>query len=853
MAFRNVPIDVNIRNTKNVEGDIIKVEMPSAYDEVLGYPEFGMFGEFGDRVYPNLQSNNITVGGSKNATGTVESQTKNTVTKTGDAEKMNGDNVEPIKKEEVESKVLKITPGLALPLNNPLNRFASYNYVYTIGCLTNDELNNPDSTYRIKDPQNVLLKTGGTSGVKGMARTAYEQNGIKLEYFIDNLEIQTFIAPNPKSRNTQATSFQFEVHEPYSMGLFLQTLQLCSLKAGHDNYLQAPYVLIIEFKGWDSNGDPVYPDSSLGMRKVMPFKWTNAGFSVEASGSVYSVKGVPWNDVAFSDQVQKLPIDLQISGNTIEELCQSGAKSAATVLNTHLLEQKEKGDVVEPDEYVILFPTEGSRASNKNSVGSSSPADQNSATISSTDPAEAWYTITGERGNVPANFDEYLSTQLGYTVLRSKVSEGIKQRGTAKVNINKIGNGTIAKGRFEYGAAGAAPFGLAKFTYNEEQGIFERGKIKIIPGKNMEIKFPQGMTIQKMLEELVIMSDYGQSIGHNAPTDENGFKDWFKIEASVYNITNKAQEKKSGRPPRVYVYKVVPYKVHSSKFAPPTAPAKGVESLEKQCVKEYNYIYTGANKDVLAFDININTAFYTSIAKNTDNAGTNKVETSGTAEDVSDTNFKQSDGNTNETDNGISGALPDIENKSDSAGAVPETPEMAVARRFHNAIIDSGSDLVTADMEIWGDPYYIADSGMGNYNSEPLPGTINLNADGSINHQNGEVDVNVNFRTPVDFGKNGIMTFPEATIKVNAFSGVYQVVKVTNVFQGGVFKQTLQMVRRRNQLTEVSASDSDTNAYQEGKKENKVGNEVKADGSVDAVQDDTFDDVNDITDEDLNT
>ena len=66
------------------------------------------------------------------------------------------------------------------------------------------------------------------------------------------------------------------------------------------------------------------------------------------------------------------------------------------------------------------------------------------------------------------------------------------------------------------------------------------------------------------------------------------------------------------------------------------------------------------------------------------------------------------------------------------------------------------------------------------------------------------------------------MTFPEATIKVNAFSGVYQVVKVTNVFQGGVFKQTLQMVRRRNQLTEVSASDSDTNAYQEGKKENKV-------------------------------
>ena len=139
-----------------------------------------------------------------------------------------------------------------------------------------------------------------------------------------------------------------------------------------------------------------------------------------------------------------------------------------------------------------------------------------------------------------------------------------------------------------------------------------------------------------------------------------------------------------------------------------------------------------------------------------DNAGTNKVETSGTASDVSDTNFKQSDANTGNSKDGIPGALPENENKSDSAGAVPETPEMAVARRFHNAIIDSGSDLVTADMEIWGDPYFIADSGMGNYNSEPLPGTINLNADGSINHQNGEVDVNVNFRTPVDFSPEGI-------------------------------------------------------------------------------------------------
>ena len=56
--------------------------------------------------------------------------------------------------------------------------------------------------------------------------------------------------------------------------------------------------------------------------------------------------------------------------------------------------------------------------------------------------------------------------------------------------------------------------------------------------------------------------------------------------------------------------------------------------------------------------------------------------------------------------------------------------------------------------------------------------------------------------------------------------------RVTNVFQGGQFKQTLNMVRRRNQLTNVSATDSDTQAYQEGKKKDEVGNEVKADGTT---------------------
>ena len=51
------------------------------------------------------------------------------------------------------------------PWPNELEKFASYNYVIGLHCLTNDEINNPDFTYRIFEPPITILKSGG-SGYK---------------------------------------------------------------------------------------------------------------------------------------------------------------------------------------------------------------------------------------------------------------------------------------------------------------------------------------------------------------------------------------------------------------------------------------------------------------------------------------------------------------------------------------------------------------------------------------------------------------------------------------------------------------------------------------------------------------
>jgi hypothetical protein len=109
-------------------------------------------------------------------------------------------------------------------------------------------------------------------------------------------------------------------------------------------------------------------------------------------------------------------------------------------------------------------------------------------------------------------------------------------------------------------------------------------------------------------------------------------------------------------------------------------------------------------------------------------------------------------------------------------------------------------------MEIWGDPYYIADSGMGNYNASEIAGAMNITADGSIDYQYSEVDVLINFRTPLDIGNDGLMKFPSlGTEPVGSFSGLYQVLFVKNKFSSNNFTQELEMVRRRNQETDSTA------------------------------------------------
>ena len=75
-------------------------------------------------------------------------------------------------------------------------------------------------------------------------------------------------------------------------------------------------------------------------------------------------------------------------------------------------------------------------------------------------------------------------------------------------------------------------------------------------------------------------------------------------------------------------------------------------------------------------------------------------------------------------------------------------------------MINSGNDLLQVDLKIHGDPYFIADVGVGNFLGLPSSPLLPVTLDGSMNPMDGEVYVILNFRTPIDYDEeDGITLF----------------------------------------------------------------------------------------------
>jgi len=682
---------------------------------------------------------------------------------------------------------------------NPLRNHNTNNYIITLGILSAKEFNNPEGL-RTTGFTNYLIKSGG--GDYGTRYRNAGEGNENAEYFIEDLEFDAVIAPNPNTNVSLGTSLSFTVNEPFSMGNFIEAIIGASATAGFKNYLDAPFCLRIDFVGWDEYG---HTDINyLAQPIFMPLKFTKIDFNVSGKGSVYAVQAVPMSETGLGDDINKVPVDINANGSLVHEVLETNERSITGVMNRRI-ESLEKVGALSPfDRYVIAFPKNNNALLDYIKSGAidevkltstvaeiiesnkGTGIDPRLAAAAAKKTAEARKIVITPKAKLYAKLKTFSETpelmnELGLSVLIENSSDS-KNEAQASQSAAKVAN-----------------------SDGTPSDRTDRASKTMAPAeKSADYQFGQGETITTIIEKVMLQSKFCRD---NASREsKNGMKKWFKIDTHVFISEDVSGEETMGRAPRVYVYAIMPYETDEARHLAPNQTPTNTKGLKSSAAKEYNYIYTGKNEDVLSFDISFNNAFtqnaFSNLGQNTGGAASGTGGAATAAGANASTTGAKTGGLFSAPSNEPTGAIAEKNKMIQSAASRSSDIKTSIAETFHHNLVNSTIDLCTAEMEIMGDPFFIPQQ-TGNYSG--LKGSHpNSNTDGTMRYNESEVFVNVNFKTPFDYQISGsTMEWPQT---VPQFSGLFSVWAVTNNFSGGKFTQRLKMIRRRGQTNEPTKS-----------------------------------------------
>jgi len=202
------------------------------------------------------------------------------------------------------------------PEPNLLHQYASYNYIFTLSGLTEEQLKKPQNIIGAK-PHNIIARSAGIGNAnttpnntsKNMDTTILTDNDkvsvAKMQntldqardIYIESVDINSVHAFNPMRRSSSLVKLDIQLNEPYGVTL-LEKVQAAALNCGYLTHLGAPFLLTLEFKGFDNLGNPVQIDPNKGKRWI-PVYLIKMDISVNTGGAKYAVQAIPYNETAF--------------------------------------------------------------------------------------------------------------------------------------------------------------------------------------------------------------------------------------------------------------------------------------------------------------------------------------------------------------------------------------------------------------------------------------------------------------------------------------------------------------------------------------------------------------------------
>lgn len=214
-------------------------------------------------------------------------------------------------------------------------------------------------------------------------------------------------------------------------------------------------------------------------------------------------------------------------------------------------------------------------------------------------------------------------------------------------------------------------------------------------------------------------------------------------------------------------------------------------------VKDYKWIFTGENKDVLDVNLQYNYQYFNFY----NNFQVAKGKVRGTVADSGDIQFDYNQ-DTRMKNMFAPAILPASSARAQAPGSNINrgASYQAAMDIMDNMLNNPGADMLQLDLQIIGDPDWIpqdksilpvgtSESTSGHYDSH-----------GSIAVDKTSVFVQLAFRTPRDYNESGTMNID---VNQTFVEGLYRVLTIESDFSGGRFTQHLTGVRVEKQVTET--------------------------------------------------
>ena len=691
---------------------------------------------------------------------------------------------------------------------NVLYNYRSVTYNFTLSALRTTDVNHPN-TYRNNTQDLVILKSGGkgTAGITtnvtpvnrtyqskpevtststqgsvsskptstvstttnyqdtsgGELVTGFNQRSPgRFDMFIENVEIETIIESTNDSVMTQPTNISFDVIEPYSINGFIEALQVSAIAAGNPSYLGATFLLKISFTGYPDGADfpKVVPEIDNATR-YFPITLTGIEVTIDERGTLYKVTAVGQSDSGLG-QSAVLKKSVKVSGKDVKSILENLMVNITNQLKDD--DQKAKNNSLPADaydEYYIKFPKFS--------------------------PSE------GFNDGVPSN-----------SIATAKLGETLKD--------NAINS-------FPDAGKPTKPDAYDPRSSNQpspQQAAASPDSNKSTPNSDPISQFAENKTIPECIEAVIKDSEYIRNIAKKLSSktewkqvvDDYGMVDYFLIKLEATNKSTINPDTK--KPYQIFTYVVVQRKIMYTRFPGYGNETVDPDKLKTLSLREYNYLYTGQNLDVLNFKLNFNTLFFEAIPSALGNqnappsktaaAPGNKVEPKSNPDSLSTVKSNQVPASPQRAD----ATLTSVD--KNASGQNQTDAYAKLAKGIHNAITNPQGSMLTGEIDILGDPFYVVTGGVGNYNPKPGPNSPRVTTDGEANHNYSEVLITINFRNPIDYNtldKGGRMYFDPELVP---FSGVYRVNTAKSTFKDGVFKQSLSIIRAPGQSSPALGS-----------------------------------------------